>query len=80
MNGFDIFLLVMACLLVLVGMIKGIVRILIGVAALVAAFALAAGSLPARHYEHDRHDGGPGADENDGGVHEDPYRSTRPPD
>jgi len=42
MNGFDIFLLVMACLLVLVGVIKGIVRILIGVAALVAAFAFAA--------------------------------------
>ena len=42
MNGFDIFLLVLACLLVLVGVIKGIVRILIGVAALVAAFALAA--------------------------------------
>jgi len=42
MNGFDVFLLVMACLLVLVGVIKGIVRILIGIAALVAAFALAA--------------------------------------
>ncbi|NIM00694.1 MAG: hypothetical protein GTO30_16445 [Acidobacteria bacterium] len=42
MNGFDIFLLVLACLLVLVGVIKGIVRILIGIAALVAAFALAA--------------------------------------
>lgn len=42
MNGFDIFLLVLACLLVVVGVIKGIVRILIGIAALVAAFALAA--------------------------------------
>ncbi len=42
MNGFDVFLLVMACLLVLIGVIKGIVRILIGIAALVAAFALAA--------------------------------------
>jgi membrane protein required for colicin V production len=42
MNGFDVFLLVLGCLLVLVGVIKGIVRILIGVAALVAAFALAA--------------------------------------
>ncbi len=42
MNGFDIFLLVLACLLVLVGVIKGIVRILIGIAALVAAFAVAA--------------------------------------
>lgn len=42
MNGFDIFLLVLACLLVIVGVIKGIVRILIGIAALVAAFALAA--------------------------------------
>jgi membrane protein required for colicin V production len=42
MNGFDVFLLVLACLLILVGVIKGIVRILIGIAALVAAFALAA--------------------------------------
>lgn len=42
MNGFDVFLLVLACLLVLVGVVKGIVRILIGVGALVAAFALAA--------------------------------------
>ena len=42
MNGFDIFLLVLACFLVLVGVIKGLVRILIGIAALVAAFALAA--------------------------------------
>jgi len=42
MNGFDVFLLVLGCLLVLFGVIKGLVRILIGVAALVAAFALAA--------------------------------------
>ena len=42
MNGFDVFLLVLACLLILVGVIKGIVRILIGIAALVAAFGLAA--------------------------------------
>lgn len=42
MNGFDIFLLILACLLVLVGVIKGIIRILIGIAALVAAFAFAA--------------------------------------
>jgi membrane protein required for colicin V production len=41
-NGFDIALLVVACVLVLVGMIKGLVRILIGIAALIAAFALAA--------------------------------------
>ena len=42
MNGFDIALLVLACVLVVFGMIKGLVRILIGVAALIAAFALAA--------------------------------------
>jgi len=42
MNIFDIVLLVLACCLVLVGMIKGLVRILIGVAALIAAFVLAA--------------------------------------
>jgi len=42
MNAFDIVLLVLACVLVVVGMIKGLVRILIGLAALVAAFALAA--------------------------------------
>jgi membrane protein required for colicin V production len=41
-NGFDIVLLVLACVLVLVGMVKGLVRILIGIAALVFAFALAA--------------------------------------
>jgi membrane protein required for colicin V production len=42
MNTFDIVLLVLGCCLVLLGMFKGLVRILIGVAALVAAFALAA--------------------------------------
>jgi len=42
MNVFDVGLLVVACILVLVGVVKGLVRILIGVAALVAAFALAA--------------------------------------
>jgi len=42
MNTFDIMLLALACLLVVVGMVKGLVRILIGVAAIVAAFALAA--------------------------------------
>lgn len=42
MNGFDIVLLALACVLVLIGMLKGLVRLLIGVAALVAAFALAA--------------------------------------
>lgn len=42
MNGFDVALLALACVLVLLGMIKGLVRILIGVAALVAAFAVAA--------------------------------------
>ena len=42
MNTFDIVLLTFACVLVVVGMFKGLVRILIGLAALVAAFALAA--------------------------------------
>lgn len=42
MNQFDIALLVLACVLVVVGMMKGLVRILIGLAALVAAFAVAA--------------------------------------
>ena len=42
MNGFDVFLLVLACLLVLIGVIKGIVRVLIGIAALIAAFGFAA--------------------------------------
>jgi membrane protein required for colicin V production len=42
MNTFDIVLLALACLLVIVGMVKGLVRILIGVAALIAAFAVAA--------------------------------------
>lgn len=42
MNTFDIVLLVLACALVVVGMVKGLVRILIGLAALVAAFGLAA--------------------------------------
>jgi membrane protein required for colicin V production len=42
LNAFDVGLLAVACLLVLVGMWKGLVRILIGLAALVAAFALAA--------------------------------------
>jgi membrane protein required for colicin V production len=41
-NQFDLFLLVLACVLVVVGMLKGLVRILIGLAALVAAFAVAA--------------------------------------
>lgn len=42
MNGFDIALLVVGCVLVLVGVAKGLVRILVGIAALVAAFVLAA--------------------------------------
>jgi len=42
MNHFDIALLVIACVLVVVGMMKGLVRILIGIAALIAAFAVAA--------------------------------------
>lgn len=42
MNTFDVVLLVLACILVVVGMTKGLVRILVGLAALVAAFVLAA--------------------------------------
>ena len=42
MNTFDIVLLSFACVLVVIGMFKGLVRILFGLAALVAAFALAA--------------------------------------
>lgn len=42
MNTFDIVLLTFACVLVVVGMFKGLVRVLLGLAALVAAFALAA--------------------------------------
>jgi membrane protein required for colicin V production len=41
-NTFDVILLVLACVLVVLGMFKGLVRIMIGLAALVAAFALAA--------------------------------------
>ena len=42
MNNFDLVLLVLAGILVVFGMFKGLIRILIGIAALVAAFALAA--------------------------------------
>ena len=42
MNTFDVILLVVACGLIVLGMVKGLVRILIGLAALVAAFAVAA--------------------------------------
>ena len=42
MNGFDIVLLALACGLVVIGMVKGLVRILIGLAAIVFAFILAA--------------------------------------
>ncbi len=41
MNGFDVALLVLLGVLVVVGMIKGMVRILIGLAALVTAFLVA---------------------------------------
>ena len=41
MNGFDMLLLTLAAVLVVIGMVKGLVRILLGIAALVAAFALA---------------------------------------
>lgn len=42
MNGFDIALLVLLAVLVLVGLFKGLARILVGIAALMAAFVLAA--------------------------------------
>jgi membrane protein required for colicin V production len=42
MNQFDIILLVLACILVVIGMVKGLVRILVGLAALVTAFVVAA--------------------------------------
>ena len=42
MNGFDIGLLILLGLLVLIGIAKGLTRILIGLAALVASFVLAA--------------------------------------
>jgi membrane protein required for colicin V production len=42
MNFFDIALLILACVLVLFGVVKGLVRILIGFAAFIAAFAVAA--------------------------------------
>lgn len=42
MNPFDVVLLVLLGVLVLVGIVKGLTRILIGIGALVAAFALAA--------------------------------------
>ncbi|HKQ62192.1 MAG TPA: CvpA family protein [Candidatus Polarisedimenticolaceae bacterium] len=42
MNGFDIVLIGLGGFLVVVGLIKGLVRILVGIAALVTAFVLAA--------------------------------------
>jgi len=42
MNAFDVVLLGFACMLVVIGMLKGLVRILIGLGALLAAFAVAA--------------------------------------
>lgn len=42
LNGFDVALLVLSAVLGLVGVIKGLTRLLIGVGALVAAFVLAA--------------------------------------
>ena len=42
MNTLDIVLLAIACILVVIGMAKGLIRIVIGVAAILAAFALAA--------------------------------------
>lgn len=42
LNAFDLFLLVLVALLVLVGLFKGLTRLLLGIGALVAAFILAA--------------------------------------
>ena len=42
LNAFDVLLLVLACLMVLLGVLRGLMRLLIGVGALVAAFILAA--------------------------------------
>jgi membrane protein required for colicin V production len=42
LNAFDLLLLVLAGLLVLLGLLKGLTRLLIGIGALVAAFILAA--------------------------------------
>ena len=42
MNGFDIALLVILSMLVLLGALKGLTRLLIGIGALIAAFMLAA--------------------------------------
>jgi membrane protein required for colicin V production len=42
MNYFDIALLILASVLILIGVMKGLVRLLIGLAALIAAFAVAA--------------------------------------
>jgi membrane protein required for colicin V production len=41
MNGFDIAVLVVAGILVVVGLLQGVIRILVGMAALVVAFVLA---------------------------------------
>jgi membrane protein required for colicin V production len=40
-NGFDIALVVLASVLVLLGLLKGLIRILVGLTALIAAFVLA---------------------------------------
>ena len=44
MNAFDIFLLILISVLGLVGLLKGLVRLLIGVGALITAFIIAAQS------------------------------------
>ena len=44
MNAFDIFLLILISVLGVVGLLKGLVRLLIGVCALIAAFIIAAQS------------------------------------
>ena len=41
MNGFDIVVLVAAGVLVILGLVKGVIRILVGIAAMVVAFILA---------------------------------------
>ena len=41
MNGFDIVVLVAAGVLVILGLVKGVIRLLVGIAAMVIAFILA---------------------------------------
>ena len=61
MNGFDITVLVLTGILVIIGLSKGLVRILIGIAALVVAFIVASQFHTTLAAVFDRDPGGPGA-------------------